>query len=686
MEKRTRKEKGTSFAFQALFLLPGGIILTLKARTWYDQYKKGEGHLFRVHCEAARVADDERIRAKAAQTVVGIDSDGEDVVSSTNSGDLSNRTLLREIWKHLRPDWLLLLAIVAITTAAAAVNIYTPIVIGDLVSVVQGMLRRGDSAPSVQAPPDLTILNVHAIKLLGLFVFQGFLTFLDIALVSKLGENLSKRMRRELYGSILAQDMAFFDAHMQGEVVGRLTQDVGEFKHTFKLCITQGLKCTTQIIGTAITLIRISPSLTMTILATMPVLYVAMNLYGAYLRSISRAARKGDSEASGVAGEAVANMRTVRAFASEDVELERYTEAADVASSLNTTLGFHIGAFQGMTNASIGCMILVILYYGGTLVARGEMTGGQLMTYMVATQNAQRSLAQVGVLFGQVIKALGSAARVFEYVHMRPTIPVRGGIVPKDFEGRIEFRNVEFTYPTRPEHKVLHRFNLVLPVGKVVALCGASGSGKSTVGQLIERFYDPDMGQVLIDGVDVKELDPSWLRRHIGYISQEPVLFATTIYENIRYGNPDATPDQVRAAARQANAADFIESFPQGYGTVVGERGVTLSGGQKQRIAIARALLKDPKVLILDEATSALDTHSERIVQEALDRLMQNRTVLVIAHRLSTIRGADMIVVLRGGGPVGTEGNVIEIGNHKQLMKRKGAYYQLHNQMMAEGG
>ncbi|KAJ3207618.1 ATP-binding cassette, sub-B (MDR TAP), member 8, partial [Dinochytrium kinnereticum] len=248
-------------------------------------------------------------------------------------------------------------------------------------------------------------------------------------------------------------------------------------------------------------------------------------------------------------------------------------------------------------------------------------------------------------------------------------------------------------YPTRLGHLVLDNFNLTIPVGKVVALCGPSGSGKSTVGQLIERFYETDAGTVLIDGRDLRELNPSWVREHIGYINQEPVLFATTILENIRYGKPDATMEEVVEAARKANAADFVERFPKGYLTVVGERGATLSGGQKQRIAIARAILKDPKVqtrnpytpvLILDEATSALDTQSERIVQDALEKLMRGRTVLVIAHRLSTIQAADLIVVMTGAGKGVKSGNVVESGTHSELMRKRGAYYRLHSRLSEE--
>ncbi|KAJ1540947.1 ATP-binding cassette, sub-B (MDR TAP), member 8, partial [Nowakowskiella sp. JEL0078] len=276
----------------------------------------------------------------------------------------------------------------------------------------------------------------------------------------------------------------------------------------------------------------------------------------------------GDGTASGVANEAVSNLRTVRAFAAESRELEKYISATEVASGLNLRLGFHIGAFQGLTNSSIGIMVLAILYYGGNLVAQGEMTGGQLMAYMVATQNAQRSLSSVGVLFGQVVKAITSAGRVFEYIDLKPYIPISGGIRPSELKGSVTFQNVSFVYPTRPDSKILDRFSLSIPSGTVVALCGQSGSGKSTVGQLIERFYEPDQGQILLDGVDIKKIDPSWLRTNIGYINQEPVLFATSIYENIKYGRPDASHKEIMDAARQAHAADFIDLFPKKYETL----------------------------------------------------------------------------------------------------------------------
>lgn len=289
-------------------------------------------------------------------------------------------------------------------------------------------------------------------------------------------------------------------------------------------------------------------------------------------------------------------MRTVRAFASEEREMEHYGKSCNQVATANQYMGLHIGLFQGLTNISIGCMVLTVLYYGGSLVVKNELTGGDLMSYMLSTQTAQQSLVSLGVLFGQSIKAAASASRVFEFIHLQPQVPLRGGLIPDHVHGNIQFRDIDFSYPSRPQHKVLNGFSLDIPQGTTVALCGPSGSGKSTIASLLERFYEPTAGNVYLDGEELRTLDPSWLREHIGFINQEPVLFATSILENIRYGRPDATLEEVKEAARQANAESFIESFPDGYETIVGERGAALSGGQKQRIAIARAILKDPKV------------------------------------------------------------------------------------------
>ncbi|CAG8541782.1 1272_t:CDS:10 [Paraglomus occultum] len=595
-----------------------------------------------------------------------------------NAAD-NKRSVTYDIWQLVKPDLLLLITVVITAVAAAVTNLMTPKITGELINIIAKSINEGSLV--------LNDLKEPAMKLLALFGMQGFLTFLHISLVSILGENMAKRLKNQLFSAIIRQDIAFFDKYRSGELVSRLTTDVHEFKHTFKQIITLGLKAVTQTIGSAVALLRISTSLTFTLCATMPVIYALLNAYGAYLRELSKRSRSIDAIASGIAGEGISNIRTVRAFAAETRETEMYSKVCRDVAKANILLGYNVGLFQGITNSTIGCMVLIVLYYGGSLVVKNEISGGDLMNYMISVQSTQKSLVSLGVLFGQTIKAAASANRVFEFIHTEPTIQLTGGIEPEHVKGDLEFLNVDFRYPTRPDQVILKNFSLRIPSGTMVALCGPSGSGKpvmsdlttfnqkSTVAALIERFYDPDAGEIILDSVPLSSLDPSWLRRHIGYINQEPVLFATTIYENIRYGKPDATRKEVEEAARKANAADFIEGFPAGYETVLGERGVTLSGGQRQRIAIARAILKDPKILILDEATSALD-QSEKLVQEALDKLMKGRTVVVIAHRLSTIQSADLIVVM--GRNIG---NVIEQGTHHGLLKKKGAYFRLYNQL-----
>jgi ATP-binding cassette subfamily B protein len=312
----------------------------------------------------------------------------------------------------------------------------------------------------------------------------------------------------------------------------------------------------------------------------------------------------------------------------------------------------------------------VVLGYGGTLVAGGALTAGALTAFLVYTLFIAMSLGALAELWAEAMRGLGAADRVFALMDRAPAMPVSGGARPATCEGRIVFERVRFAYPTRPEAEVLAGVDLDVAAGEVVALAGASGAGKSTVAALVGRLYDPDAGRVLLDGVDLRALDPAWLRSRIGVVSQEPVLFSATVEDNVRYGRPDATRDEVVAACRAANADAFVRAFPQGYETRVGERGQQLSGGQRQRLAIARALLKDPRILLLDEATSALDAESEALVQDALERLMRGRTAIVIAHRLSTVSRADRVVVLEAG-------RIAESGPHAALMARGGTYRRL---------
>lgn len=318
------------------------------------------------------------------------------------------------------------------------------------------------------------------------------------------------------------------------------------------------------------------------------------------------------------------------------------------------------------------------MLFGGHLMSSNQITPGDLMSFLVASQTIQRSLASLSLMTDHYIKYINSGNRIFEYINMQPKL--NSSMINKKLDpliGEISLRKVDFSYPTRKQYKVLDNFNLRINPGQTIALVGQTGQGKSTIALLLERFYDVDSGSLNIDGVNIKDLDLKWLRsENIGYINQEPSLFATTILDNIRYGRPKASDEEVFEAAKLANAHDFIESFPDSYQTMVGDRGVTLSGGQKQRICIAREILKNPTILILDEATSALDSKSERLITDALEKLMKGRTVLIIAHRLSTVKNADKIVVI-------SNGKICEIGTHDELVKKEGLYYQLIKQQQS---
>lgn len=549
----------------------------------------------------------------------------------------------------------------------AVLNIQIPQIMGGVINVVAKFTDNNDSGRFLQE------MRAPAIKLFTMYIAQSVFTFFYIYMLSNIGEKIAYNMKKDLFSAILKQDIAFFDEQRTGEIINRLTSDIQDFKSSFKQTVSGGLRAATQIIGCSVSLVVISPQMTFVTLLCIPTIIVVGTVFGSLLRKISRKAQAQVEKTTAVADEAVGNIRTVRAFAMETQEECLFDGEAILAMEYNQTLGFGIGMFQAGANMFLNSVVLATLYMGGYLLSTDQLSAGQLMAYLMATQTIQRSLAQISLLFGSVIRGFTSGSRVFEYIRLQPSMSLFGGgqISTDVLKGNIEFKDISFSYPSRPEHTVLKNFNLKVPAGSTVAIVGASGNGKSTVVALLERFYDVNEGSISIDNHDIRTLDPSWLRQNVmGLISQEPILFGTTVMENIRYGKPAASDDEVREAAKLANADEFVSNFPQGYDTMVGERGATLSGGQKQRIAIARALLKNPTILILDEATSALDAESEKIVQTALDKARKGRTVIVIAHRLSTIQNADVIVVL-------SNGRIVEMGRHEELQRMKGYYWSL---------
>ncbi len=491
-----------------------------------------------------------------------------------------------------------------------------------------------------------------------------------VYLFSTSGERVVTRLRETLYRSVLAQEIGFFDERRTGELTSRLASDTTVIQGAVSWNISMVLRNLAQAVGGVVLLVYTSPTLAALMLAIVPPVALGAVAYGRRVRKLSRKVQDALARAGEVAEETIAGVRTVRSFAAEKVEVARYGGAVNEAFELARRRARASSAFMGASSFAGFVAAAVVLWYGSRLVLDDRLTIGGLTSFLVYTIMVAFSLGALSELWADFMRSIGAAERVFELLDRKPAMPLEGGARPERVEGRLELRKVRFAYPSRPDVEVLRGVDLAIEPGEMVALVGASGGGKSTVAALVARLYDPTAGRVMLDGNDLRELDPTWLRQQIGAVAQEPILFSTTVADNIRYGRPGATDAEVEAAARAANAHDFIAAFPQGYRTLVGERGIQLSGGQKQRVAIARALLKDPRILVLDEATSALDAESEFLVREALERLMRGRTTLVIAHRLSTVVGADRVLVMEGG-------RIIESGRHDELLERGGVYRKL---------
>eukprot|EP01114_Cavostelium_apophysatum_P021308 TRINITY_DN739_c0_g2_i3.p1 TRINITY_DN739_c0_g2~~TRINITY_DN739_c0_g2_i3.p1 ORF type:complete len:730 (+),score=149.77 TRINITY_DN739_c0_g2_i3:2051-4240(+) len=566
-------------------------------------------------------------------------------------------------WDLLLPELPLFLAAVVTAFLSSSVSLYIPRVIGRMIDLI-----KKEGATSLGK--DQILLCV------GLLLGQVVVHFTFSVLLSIATERFSINLREALFEALLRRDIGFFDQTSTGELISSVSADVQEIRGALKHSVSVGVKGATQIVGGVISLFLISKKLTTMMVILIPTVVLAGTIYARLLQKLSRSVQDAMAKATGSAEETVSNIRTVRAFANEQYMEERYSQKLERHYYLAKLREVGIALFGALYQVTIQGYVLLVLLYGGKLVSSGLMSDGDLTSYMLYTMNLQFSLGTLSILQGELVKGLGATGRINQLIGSMPAIPLHGGHILPQVKGSIEFRHVSFHYPSRPDSPVLKDLDVRLEEAKVYAIVGPSGSGKSTLAWLIERFYEPQSGQVLIDGVDIKTLDPSWLRRQIALVSQEPVLFATTIAENIRFGKPDATPEEVAAAAQLANANEFIRDFPLGYETVVGERGIQLSGGQKQRIAIARAILKNAKILILDEATSALDAQSEHSVQEALQRLMRGRTTLLIAHRLSTVRNADAILVMKNG-------RILESGSHEVLMaKQNGEYAKLVQKQM----
>jgi ATP-binding cassette subfamily B protein len=519
------------------------------------------------------------------------------------------------------------------------------------------------------------VVDRMAMTLLVVFAVGGLFTALRVYMFTLAGERIVARLRGDVYARLVQQEVAFFDERRTGELTNRLASDTTVLQSAVTSNISMLLRFGATGFGALAILLWTSWQLTLIMLAIVPVVALAMVFYGRLLRRLSRQVQDASARTGEVAEETLAGIRTVRAFAAERAETARYRKAIDEVFGLAKKRARLGAAFQGAAGFAAYAAIAAVLWVGGLMTVRGELTFGALTSFLLYTLTLAFSIGALSGVYEDLMRAVGATERVFELLDRQPS--VSSGATKLDVvQGRVALSDVTFAYPARPDVRVLDGVDLTLEPDQVVALVGPSGGGKSTISALVSRFYDPDAGHVSLDGVDYRQLDPEWLRTQVGVVAQEPVLFATSVAENIRYGRPSASDDEVESAARAANIHDFVSGLPEGYQTVVGERGVRLSGGQKQRVAIARALLKDPRVLIMDEATSALDAESEFLVQDALKRLMKGRTTLVIAHRLSTVREASLVLVI-------DQGRVVQRGSHAALVHEDGLYRALVQRQLA---
>lgn len=496
-------------------------------------------------------------------------------------------------------------------------------------------------------------------------------TFFRFYLVSSVGERVSADIRLAVFNHVVTLHPSYFETNGSGDIMSRITTDTTLLQSIIGSSFSMAMRSALMCVGAIVMLFATNIKLTLIVLASVPFILVPILFYGRKVRALSRQSQDSMADVGSYAGEAIEHIKTVQSYSREPQERAYFSEEVEKA--------YEIGRQRVKQRAILISGVIVIvfsaisgmLWVGGSDVINGTMSAGDLGAFVFYAIMVASSLATISEVMGELQRAAGATERLVEILNVESdiTAPVQA-ISDRTLKAEVKFEEVHFHYPSRPDTPAVERLTLNAEEGKILALVGPSGAGKSTLFELLQRFYDPQKGQILLGDTDIKQLSPNALRDHMALVPQQPALFSNDVFYNIRYGNPNATDEQVIEAAKKAHAHDFIMNLPEGYSSFLGERGVRLSGGQRQRIAIARAILKDPNILLLDEATSALDSESEHHVQQALEELMRNRTTIIIAHRLSTIQHADSIAVFDHGA-------LVDVGNHAQLMETCNLYQRL---------
>lgn len=576
----------------------------------------------------------------------------------------------KRIFSYLKPyrvsfaiGWVFLI----LSTSAGLVF---PVLLGQLLGTGDGVkTSMSDAVSSI----DLTNVNTVAFALFILFGAQSVFSYFRVVLFTNVTENALRDLRNDVFQRLVHLPMDFYNRNTVGELTSRLSADITQIQETLRTTVAEFFRQIVMIVGGILILVFISWKLALIMVGTVPVIAIVAVFFGRFIKRLSKEAQDQTAIANGVAEEAMMGINNIKAFTNESFLIGRFNKAIEEIRRLNIKSGLWRGVFISFI---VFCMFgaIVFIVWQGLLMTQGPnptLAQGDLYSFLMMTLLMAASIGSLPDFYASIQKSIGATEKLMDLITEISEQDIFTGTEKPRITGAIRFDNLKFHYPQRPDVEVLKNVSFEIESNKTLALVGTSGGGKSTIASLVLRYYQHQSGTISFDGVDSNKIDLKHLREHIAVVPQDVILFAGTIQENIAFGKPSATIGEIETAARQANALDFIQSFPDGMATQVGDRGIQLSGGQKQRIAIARAILKNPTILILDEATSALDSESEKVVQDALDKLMIGRTSIVIAHRLSTIRNADKIVVIQNG-------EITEQGTHQELIDNKtGSYASL---------